>query len=279
MYYYFIVLYVLLLLYCAFVALRLLLARAVDKHLFPAHLQVGMVSVLRILSCLRFLLGSNPWFLAVVSALPYPLEFWLFMRLAASWIVVVHYAFMGEARSWQKIRPVFWALFGFGSSAAVVLFVVFAIEASLTAAIAGTAVLSTCYLLLAIAFQLYAYILSKELGTLSTNRKITESATRGVAVHIKIKWTGRVVACSFVFQATANVLALVSPATSLDLWTALYLAFNVLALTCLLVLYFEGVRKAIAKNHEARVELAHTSQNSPSRHAIHRVDSDVQSQN
>jgi len=78
----------------------------------------------------------------------YILEYLLFTKFASTWAGVVHFAMLGTEARWKKIGPVFYAINVIGTGLAVGLFVMFYVESSFEAALAGTVVLATFYLAL-----------------------------------------------------------------------------------------------------------------------------------
>lgn len=252
-YYPFVVLFGLLVVYCTW-AVFLLLKERTDKEnhsmLLLQHVLIGGVGVLRILSGLSFLgvFEHNVVASAFFTAAPYPLEYWLFTRLASTWAGLAHFSLLTTSARWAKIRPLFWTLNVLGSGLAIAMFVLFAMDASFQAAVVGTAVLSALYLVLAIAFNVYASKLLKELDGTSSSASVTKNSNKKASccgVSGKIRWTGRTATFSFVIQAFSAVMAVVSEADTLMFWTALFLSFNFIALSCLLVVYYAALARAL----------------------------------
>lgn len=251
-YYIFTVVYSLVFLYCLTsicALLKVKTAKDQQSAMLLQHALIGVVALVRVLGCLAYLavFGDSLVMTAFVACAPYPLEYVLFTKLASTWAGLVHFSMLTADARWVRIRPLFFAINIVGTGLAVALFAVFVLETSFEAAVAGTCVLSALYLALAIAFNVYAGKILKELDKTSSHN--SNSPTQKVAggVATKIKWVGRVSTGCFVAQAICNILALVCPPDQLAGWTAAFLLSNAGALACLLAAYHAALMKAIVK--------------------------------
>lgn len=245
--------YALILLYCVVVTSRLqMLNERSTIFLRSQHLAIGSVALVRMISSIRYfgVLGDSLIFEGIITTLPYLLEFWIFTRLASTWLGMVQFTLLASDLRWEKIRPWLYGVNIVGSLFTIALFVAFLVQLNYTAALVGTIGIAVIYTLLSGIFLYYSGQLVKTMNPGSSsikrsNPSLTKEPARcQCSPSSKILFGGRASALCFAMQALSSVLALVLERDLIPVFTALFLLFNCLALICLLLVYYGAVSKA-----------------------------------
>lgn len=238
------------------------------------HLGVFAVCVLRtFLSLYQAGLGGSISFITIasISAVPRLLEFFMFSFIVARWGAILHFGMSGP-NAFKKVRYFLLAINIFAAAIVLYVFLAFALSPSYDAAIVGEALSAFNGLFLSVGFMVYACWLHKQFALIDSNSRASRPG--GGCGPRRLVWVGVVLSISFIAEGVFACLALsaiprdisVVPDLEpiifdLDLYNGLYRLFNVISLSCILVLYHDGVNKIVDN----------ASKTSNSRHSSHNL--------
>lgn len=199
----FVVVYAILLCYGLAAIAVMVSQKLLREHVTLQHLLVVLVCVTRILSSLNYLgtFGRVPAAVfGAISALPFLLEMWALSLVVYQWLVLVHFG-MKPTKAFTRLRPVLALINVLFACSFLLLFIALAINPLSVTAVAGTALLAVCTIMLAVAFVYYSQGLVKELQRTTSNQR-----RNGVKCRILVG--GYVLMITLSVQAFLSALAL-----------------------------------------------------------------------
>lgn len=258
-------LYIILGIVAAYFTIRVLTLRMGHLDIILQHAGLFIVCVLRAFLCLYQAGLSAPATvleLSAISAVPRLIEFMLFSFIVSQWGALLHFS-MGTSNPFKKVRPYFIGVNVLATGITIYIFVAFGVAPSFDAAVVGEALLTVNSLLLSAGFMVYATWLHRQFSKV---RNTANSGKNSCCPSLRIVMLGWFLSACFLLQAIFALACLfILPRGAdavtdpdqiqhkVDVFNGIYRLFNLCTLSCIIALYFEGVRKMVAKKEMSQV--------------------------